>query len=802
MTDQEIRNTDEAEDNFYSLRDILMMMTANWKWFVLAIAVCLVFAGLKIYTTPKVYTRSAAILIKDSRRGNVTSSLFSDISSARIIPNVENEMYLLGSQRLMMQVVKDLKLDVWYSTREGLRKRDLYGTSPIEAVFPDIDDKRTAGFSAVLTDDDRVELSDFYIRGRDDVDKKNKVRCTLGDTVSTPIGRMVVMPTLYYSRYDKSKKPVIDVRKAGVEGTAISFMSKLTPSLPNELASVIMLSINDVNTRRAEAVLNTLMKVYQEDVVADKRQVSDVSRRFIDDRLRVIEAELAAEDKRVLGFKESNRLIDFREQASLALNESSRYKSGIYDIENQIILVTYLRDYLEGGNSIELIPANVGITDQYLNTLISEYNTEVLHRNELLRSSNERNPAIVSLTSLLTAQFEGIMASIGNLLQQLDISLAQARTRERLAMGAMSSAPGQESEMTSLARQQTVKEQLYLYLLNKKEESDLSSVVIDSDARIVEYAYGSGVPVSPKPMRIIILALLAGCVVPFVVLLLINILNTTVRSRKDVEDRLSAPFFGEIPYMPRKKGSSEIIVKDEGRDPVSEAFRILRSNMSFMSVSGGMKVILVTSSNIGSGKTFFSLNMAAALAIAGKKVVVIDGDMRKRTLTRKYGNLESNKGLSRCLSDSSVSGLSAVVMNPAGTGVDMIFAGIQPPNPAELLMSGRLDTLIEELGSHYDYILIDSVPAFMVADAAITGRIADHTVYVIREGLMDRRQLPDIEKLYLSGRFPNMMVVLNGIRESRRKYAYGYGYGYGNGSYGYENTENGTLTKLRKLRRG
>lgn len=797
MTEQDLRNnTNEDEVNTYSLRDIVMMIGANWMWFVAAIGICLAVAAFNIYSTPKVYTRSSAILIKDSRRGNVASSVFSDISSARVIPNVDNEIYLLGSQRMMTEVVKELNLNVWYTTKKGLRTDDLFGISPIEASFPDSDNKRTLGFKATKKNGALV-LSEFHASGRDDIDESLKMDYVLGDTLSTPIGRIVINPTLYYDRYND--KQVIEVKKAGVDNTAISFMRKLSLDITSQMATVIQISISDVNTRRAELVLNTLMKVYQQDVIADKRQVSDISRKFIDDRLKLIESELAAEDDKILDFKEKNQVVDFQGQTSLSMNENSRFRSDIFNMQNQIGLVTYLRDYLDGETETTLIPINVGITDKYLNDLIAEYNKEVLHRDELLRNSNDRNPTIMSMNSALSAKFQGIMASIDNLLEQLGMNLEQMRTRERLALGSISSMPGQETQMLSYTRQQTVKEQLYLYLLNKKEETDLSSVLIDSAARIVEYAFGSNQPISPRPLRIFVLAILFGCMIPFVVLLLVNLLNTTVRSRKDLEERVSVPFFGEIPYL-KSKHHSDVLVKAVGRDQISEAFRILRSNMSFMNVTGKMQVLLVTSTNEGSGKSFFSINMAITLVHAGKKVVLIDGDMRKRMLTRKYGDINSDQGFSKYLSDSSVSATSVVTENVNDMGVDMIFAGIQPPNPAELLMSSRLDELIAELRKSYDYVIIDSVPAFMIADAVISARVADHTVYVIREGLMDRRQLTDVEKMYVNSKLPNMMIVLNGIRESARKYKYGYGYGYGYGSYGYDG-DDGEGKILKRIRR-
>lgn len=765
--------TDDIQDDSYSLRDIVDMVIGNWMWFVVSIFACLLVAGFYIYKTPKTYSRFASILIKDSRRGNATASAFSELGSMKIIPNVDNEIAILSSKRLMTVVVKQLNLNIRYSSKGKIRTYDLYGSSPIDVAFVDGVDEQRCGFDVIPISASDFKVTKFVFPNGED---NSVIIGAVGDTVSTPVGRIVISAQPYMSKY--IDKP-ITVRKNSVEVTALSYKNRVNASMLNKEASVIQLSLADVNPRRAEAILNKLMQAYQDDVMADKAQVLDITKKFINNRLSAVMAEVQSADKAVEQYKVANRLVDLQSQASQSLTESSRYRSEAIRVETQLSMVESVKDYvMDPQNDNQMIPFNVGVDNERISGIIGEYNEMLLNRNKLVANSGPNSPAVVDLNAKLNAKRQYILSSLGSLIDQLRISLQNAREQERLTSSQMASIPTQQSQYDDKLRQQSTKSEILLYLLNKQEENELARAVIDSDSRILDSAYGSPAPISPKTPIVLLLALVIGAALPFGVIILMNQLNTSVRGIKDIEGKINVPVLGDVPLY-EGKSNKGIAVKEHGRDSVSEAFRMIRSNMNFMNVGGKQQVILVTSSNAGAGKTFVSTNLAMSLAISSKRVVVVDADMRKRTLTKMFGGRNLSSGLSKYLSDTGAGIDEMIMKSKLHDNLDMVFAGIQPPNPAELLLGERFGEFISELRKRYDYVILDSVPAMMVADAIIADRLCDLSIYVVREGLLDRRQLPDIERLRSEGKLHNMTLVLNGVRYMHRGYGYGYGYGYG-----------------------
>ncbi|MDE6861389.1 MAG: polysaccharide biosynthesis tyrosine autokinase, partial [Alistipes sp.] len=384
---------------------------------------------------------------------------------------------------------------------------------------------------------------------------------------------------------------------------------------------------------------------------------------------------------------------------------------------------------------------------------------------------------------------DAIISSLDSHIKGLSLQRDNIRREQSIADTRMTSSPVKEKELLSMSRQQKVKEELYIYLLTKREENSLTGATAESNARVIDMAYGSNKPISPRKSIIYMIAIILGAVIPFAVLYIIELLNTTVRGRKEIEETLSIPFLGDIPAY-QGKAEHGIAVRATGRDMLSESFRILRTNMSFMGIDSEQKVILLTSSTPHSGKTFVSTNLAMTLATSGKRVLLMDFDLRRRTLSKQMGHRTDKKGITGYLSGAIARLEDAVSKTSIDENLDIMYAGIQPPNPAEMLMSQRVDQMINDLRKMYDYIILDSVPAMAIADAMIIDRVADLTIYVVRQGYLDRRQLPDIEKLYREKKFHNMCIVLNGIDPNAKSYGYGYGYGYGYYGYGYYCDEN------------
>lgn len=767
------KESQSVEEQEINLSDLINLLWLNWKWFVLSIVVCVGIAVFYLQSTSKEYSRSATVLIKDNSKGGAPmgeSALFQDFNMFNIKNSVDNELLVFQSKRLMRDVVTRLGLDKSYKVRKGLKKVELYTHSPVMVQFANEDHPNELSLTIEPISEAEVILSDFSEKGEKDM------TVTLGDTVNTPVGRLVVVPSLYYGEdyYDRK----IWMSKFDVKKIALGYQQKLNVSLANKQATIINLSIVDESIPRAEDVLNTLIAIYNEDAINDKNQIAINTSEFINERLIIIEKELGSVDSDIEAFKRENQLTDIRSETGVYLQESSAYSKEALTLENQITLAKFIREYLtDPAKNADLIPSNTGVSDVNIETQISEYNEMLLRRNKLISNSSERNPVVMDLNNSLVAMKQTIIRAIDNLIVGLNIQIRNTQEREAQTVKRITAVPSQQKYVLSVERQQKIKEELYLYLLNKREENALTQAITESNARIIDPATGSDDPVAPRTMIILLAALMLGGIIPAGVLWLKEMLNTAVRNRKDVQDVVTMPFLGEVPLRNKKDGA-EIVVHRNGRDSISEAFRIVRTNMEFMRVKKkDMKVITITSAFPGSGKTFVAINLGMSLSLTGKKVVLVDLDIRKGTMSERI-HLTS-KGVTSYLSGQE-NDISEIV-TPSGLDehLDLIAAGPVPPNPAELLLSDRLDALIAYLREHYDYVLLDNVPSLQVADAFIVNRVVDMTIYLVRVGKYPRRMLPELEGLYKQEKFTNMALLLNGVDHKKTGYGYGYGYGYG-----------------------
>ena len=506
--------------------------------------------------------------------------------------------------------------------------------------------------------------------------------------------------------------------------------------------------------------------------------------------METLSHELNLADSDIATYEQDNRLYNIAEEAAMSAEEAKRLKREALSLEANLEMAEYIYNYLnDESRALAMIPAStITLSDasSALATQIDLYNKSLLEYQRLIAGSSESNPTIVDLRNDISNMRSAIILSLESHIEGLKLQMGHIARQQTETDRYMQSSPKREKEMLSKARQQKVKEELYIYLLTKLEENSLAGATAESNARIIDKAYGSNKPISPKRRMTIAVALLLGLATPFVILYLREIMNTSVRSRRDLDEALTIPFLGDIPEHSSHL-DHPIVVRDESRDAISEAFRMIRTNLSFMAVDRPIQVIMFTSSIPHSGKTFVSSNLAMTLTTSGKRVLIIDIDLRRRTLSKILGHRNDRRGLTSYLSGK-ITSLDGII-SPSGIdeNLDIIYAGPQPPNPAEMLMSSHIDDLFKELRSRYDYIILDSVPAMAVADAMIIDRLVDLTVYVIREGHLDRRHLPEIEKLYREKKFHNLSTILNGVTTRKRAYGYGYTYGYG---YFAENEQN------------
>ena len=762
-------STNGRNDQDVNIIDILMFLLSKWKWFVISI---IVFGGLAWFhyaRTPKTYFRSATVIIKDP--SNKISSAGLDRYDNYINKvNVANEILQFRSKKLMRDVVSRVSADIDYKVKEGLQMTELYKKSPVSVRFLETTPEMHLNIVVTPLDSSKVMVSDF---GSDESDKKWTV--PMKDTVNIEGVKLVVAPTNYYT--DSWKGEHIHITKNPMSSVVGYFISSLGIRQEEDEASILTLSLKDRSAARAEDVLNMLISVYNEEAINDKNQVAINTAEFINERLIIIESELGGVESHLESFKRENRIVDIATTAGMYVGESQKYNTNVMELETQLRLATYIKDYLtDPTREIDLIPANTGISDMNIESQIAQYNTIKLRRDKLIEDSSEKNPVVEELNTSLRAMKQSIIRAVDNMIVSINVRRNDAQSRESQAQSRVSSIPTKERQMLSIERQQKIKESLYLFLLNKREENALSQAMVDNNARVIDGASGPNAPIAPNRNKIMLLGLLLGLAFPGVIFLMIMFLDTRIRTKKDIQGKVTAPFLGVIPEQDK-----------ENENLTSEAFKIVRTNMSFLSRKDRkIQVIMCTSFSSGDGKTFVSLNLANSFISARKKVVLVDLDIRKGTLTAHFSKHSHHhaQGVTNYLADTDLR-LDDIISSDTGVeGLDLIPSGSIAPNPAELLMDERLDEMFKELRNRYDVIITDSVPVGLVADATIANRVADLTLFVVRAGRLDRRQLPDIEAMYQERKLTNMSLLLNGADFHHHGYGYGYGYGYGHG-YGY-----------------
>ena len=783
----------KQSDDFIRLQDLFYLCIDKWYWFAVSLVVTLGIALVYLLTTPPVYTRSASLLIKEEGKGNSlsdVSGVLSDIDFFQTNTNVNNEIQSLQSPAVMYDVVKRLHLDINYTKDGSFYDQVLYGKDcPYEVSFIDLPDNEDLSFTIYPASSNKgVQIGDF-VRGEEE--SGQTVNVLFNDTTETPVGKLIVKPVLHDTV--AYKEPVY-VSRIGLQAATTAYASKLTVALSDEKSTVINLSFQDVCIQRAEDVLNTLIAVYNENWIKDKNQIAVSTSMFINDRLGVIEQDLGNVEEDISSFKSENLLPDVQAAASMYMTQSSETQTQILAINTQLSMARYIRNYLTNTTSKnQLLPANSGIESSGIEQQIAEYNTMQLRRNDLVANSSESNPLVVDLDESLQNMRGAIVTSVDNLIVTLNTQLRSLQQSEKQTTARIADNPLQGKYLLSVERQQKVKEALYLFLLQKREENELSQAFTAYNTRVITPPVGSMFPTAPIRRNILLVAFVLGLLIPVVIIFVRENMNTKIRGRKDIENH-SLPFVGEIPLAFRKKEqkseAKNILIKQGSRDIVNEAFRVLRTNLEFMldrKEDGKASIILFTSFNPGSGKTFLTINTAACLSLKQKRVLVIDGDLRHGSASAYVGR--PSKGLSDYLGKRENDIDHLIVGNPAYPGLSILPVGTIPPNPTELLAEPRLAELIETLRIRYDYILIDCPPVEIVADTQIIEKLADRTLFVVRAGLLERDMLPELQRMYEEKRYKNMALILNGTEGGgsrygyRYGYKYGYHYGYGNNSY-------------------
>lgn len=794
----------QEQEEMFSLKDYIKRCGVNWKWFVFSVFIICFLGGLYVVRQQPVYERKMQVLIKDQDGGSSADigSMFSSLSLVSANTNVNNELISLTSPAVMSEVVHRLGLDVEYTAPGRFHERTLYGTNqPVKVKFLDVDPQESAGFSVDMNKDGSYRLYKFHDT-EEGMTREYAKELTVKpgfEPISTPVGRIEFIPNgLFVAPTGRKAFNQFTVDKTPMQTCIGLFSKELTGDLADKDADVIDFTIDDVSIERATDILNSVVQIYNENWVQDKNKVTVATSRFIDDRLRLIEQELGNVDSDISDYKSQHLVPDLEAAAKLSMEQNLEVSNNILELTNKMQMAVYLRDYLKNpANAKNVIPVNTGIGSNQLEMQISAYNNLLLNRNTLASNSSDSNPLVLEYDEQLAGMRSSIVTGVEGAVVSLNRQLKNLQGAKGQVENTLAAGPTQAKHLLSVERQQKVMESLYLYLLQKREENELTQSYTVDNTRIITPPFGSFSPVAPKRVMMMGIFFVIGLLVPAIVIYIVQMTDTKVRSRKDLA-QMTAPFAGEIPFIGkvnlkerffkmfrRRKHGKELeqvlsVVKEGSRDMASESFRIVRGNIDFMIHNNmGANVIMLTSFHPGSGKSFIGFNLACSFALKGKRVLIVDADLRHGSLSQ-YVNMPG-RGLSSYLTGSADDWHKLVVAVKDHEGVSVLPIGHRPPNPSELLDNGRLGEFLEEARKEYDYVFIDCPPVDVVVDTQIVERYVDRTIFVVRAGLLDRSSVAEVDTLYREKRFRRMCVVLNGTRSAYLQHRGAYGsYYYGN----------------------
>jgi tyrosine-protein kinase Etk/Wzc len=754
----------EIEKETFNINEYVRRYMRYWYLFPVFLVTVLVATFFYLQITQPVFVSKTTLLIKDENKGfgGSQGDIMEELTQFSGNKLVENEIEILKSQTLMEQVIKDLKLDVAYSTKEGLRTVDIYKRSPIE-IIPEI-----------ITPYGLAEP--LYIHMRDSshfsFNDESKVY-TFNQRFNNKWGAFIVKKGV-----NSDFKDII-VTFFDSKRLVVNMAQRLSLQQPNLKSTVLELIFEDVSKQRGKDVLNKLLDVYVQSSLSDKNTEASNTLKFIETRLGLITGELGDVEKDVEVYKTSKGLTDISAESQLFLENIKENDSKLNEINTQIKILESVDQYIQNAGAGAPAPATYMINDPVLVSLLTKYNELDLQRERYARTTQANNPLLETINTQLSQTRQGIRENVQNLKRGMAVTKQNLEGINTRFSAGLRTIPQKEREYVGIKRQQTIKENLYLYLLQKREETALAYASTVTDSRLIDAPISSFIPIKPKRAVIWLGALLTGLILPILLINVIFLLNNTVQSREEIEKRTSSSVLGEIGLMKTGKGqpASEAIIKMTSRSAVAEQFRALRTNLQYLG-DGSCRTIMFTSSIGGEGKSFISINLAASLAYSDKRVILLGMDLRKPSLHERL-QLPNKKGVSNYMVGQT--NLDDLIHS---TGVhpkfDVMVSGPLPPNPSELLGNGRLPQLLAELKERYDYILIDSPPYGLVTDAALIAEYIDATLYVVRFNYTLLDHLNRIGDLRRSKRFNNLTVIYNGVN-----YGAGYGYGYGYGGYGY-----------------
>ena len=781
-------NMNELDEEKVNYQELLFRYIIHWPWFVASVLICLIGAWGYLYFQIPVYQVSASIIIKDDKKGgNSGSADLENLGLGGVITSaqsIDNEIEVLRSKTILKEVVNSLELYITYYDEDEFPRQEMYKTSPVVVNLTAQEADKLS--NAALIDMKLASDGGLDVNLKVGLNEYNKRFDKLPAVFPTNVGTFGF--TLRDSLSNGQVEGQKEVRHISAVvsqpfGVAKGYQWALTIAPTSKATSVATVSLINTNIQRGQDFINKLMEMYNRNTNNDKNEVAEKTREFINERIKIIDEELGNTEEKLETFKRNAGLTDISSDAQLAVSGNAEYEKKRVENGTQINLVRDLAKYINNPlNEYEVLPSNIGLTDNGLTTQLERYNELVIERKRLLRTSTENNPMIINLDMSIRAMKANVKAAIDGTLQGLLIVKADLDREASRFSRRISDAPGQERQYVSIARQQEIKAGLYLMLLQKREENAIMLAATANNAKIIDEPVAEGGPVSPKPKMIYMIALVLGVGLPVGIIFLTSFTKFKIEGRGDVEKLTRLPIVGDVPLTGEKNGS--IAVFENQNNLMSETFRNVRTNLQFM-LGNGQKVILVTSTVSGEGKSFISVNLAISLSLLGKKVVIVGLDIRKPGLNKVFNISRKEQGITQYLSNPEKNLMDLVQTSDVSKSLYILPGGTVPPNPTELLARDGLDKAIETLKKNFDYVILDTAPVGMVTDTLLIGRVADLSVYVCRADYTRKAEFTLINELAENNKLSNLCTVINGLDFQKKKYGYYYGYGKYGKYYGY-----------------
>ena len=794
MKETNFNEAQESKEENIDVKELLFKYLIHWPWFVGAVVACLIAAWVYLHMSTPVYNISATVLIKDDKKGG-SAGMLSGLESLGLdgmvssSQNIDNEIEVLRSKTIVKEVVEDLGLYISYTDKDEFPSRNMYKTSPVQvSLTPQEADLLEKPMTVEMTLQPQGSIDVNVKIGDDEYQKHFEKLPAVFPTDKGTLAFFLTPDSVLSSKRTSEETTDSEKTTRNITATinkplavAKAYCKNMTIEPTSKTTSVAVIFLKNSNVQRGKDFINKLLEMYNINTNNDKNEVAQKTAEFINERISIISKELGSTEKDLESFKRGAGITDLTSDAQIALTGSAEYEKKRVENQTQINLLQDLQRYMQN-EGYEVLPSNIGLQDVNLAAAINRYNDVLVERKRLLRTSTENNPTIINLDTSISAMKENVQVSLDRVLRGLFITKADLDREASRYSRRISEAPGQEREFVSIARQQEIKAGLYLMLLQKREENAITLAATANNAKIIDEAIADDAPVSPRSKITYLIALILGVGIPVGVIYLLELTKFKIEGRADVEKLTSAPIVGDIPLTDEKQGA--IAVFENQNNLMSETFRNIRTNLQFM-LENDKKVILVTSTVSGEGKSFISANLAISLSLLGKKVVIVGLDIRKPGLNKVFNIPRKEIGITQYLANPENNLMDLVQLSDVSKNLYILPGGTVPPNPTELLARDGLDKAIETLKKNFDYVIMDTAPVGMVTDTLLIGRVADLSVYVCRADYTHKNEYTLINELAEKDKLPSLCTVINGLDLKRRKYGYYYGYGKYGKYYGY-----------------